>query len=204
MKKQLLKTAALSALLASGMSGAALADAATPGLYVSLGAGMNWLDDVESGGQTTSFDEGFIINGALGYDSGDIAEMGKYRLEAEISWSENDTDTVTAGGVTGNAGGEIEQFGFMVNGYWDFLPGERLRPYVGIGLGLTDLDQTLTVGGLTASADGTEFTYRGALGASYALDANWAIDLGYRYTVVNADNDDAENHSVLTSLRYKF
>jgi opacity protein-like surface antigen len=165
---------------------------------------MNWLDDAESGGQTTSFDEGFIINGALGYDSGDISEMGKYRLEAEISWSENDTDTVTAGGVTGNAGGEVEQFGFMVNGYWDFLPGERLRPYVGIGLGVTDLDQTLTVGGLTASADGTEFTYRGALGASYALDANWAIDLGYRYTVVNADNDDAENHSVLTSLRYKF
>ncbi|MGJ8687609.1 MAG: OmpA family protein, partial [Spongiibacteraceae bacterium] len=99
---------------------------------------------------------------------------------------------------------EIESL--MGNLWFDFNPGEQLRPYVGFGLGLanaslSELEQEeVLIGQLGA-------------GATYYLTHRLALDAGYRYTM----SEDLEftsgsakfeteysAHSVMLGLRYGF
>ncbi len=197
---------ASTAVSLAALTGAAMADEgkAKAGWYVSGGIGYNIIDDVDVTGGSFQMDDGYVVQAAIGYDTGDITSYGKFRVEAEIGYSENDNDSATpTGGAAVNIGGNYEQTSFLVNGYVDFLPGNNLRPYLGVGLGFIDGDQTVTAGGLTASGSGTEFAYRGAAGVSYHLDKNWALDLGYRYTAFEA-NGDVESHAFVTGIRYGF
>lgn len=197
--------AASTAVSLAALTGAAMADEgkAKAGWYVSGGVGYNIVDDVDVTGGSFQFDDGYVIQGAVGYDTGDITSYGKFRVEAEIGYAENDHDSVTAGGVTVNANGQLEQTSYMVNGYIDFVPGGTLRPYLGVGLGFVDGDQSISVGGLAASGSGTEFAYRGLAGVSWHFDENWALDLGYRLTAWEA-NGDVENHAFVSGIRYGF
>ncbi len=198
--------AASTAVSLAALSGAAMADEgkAKGGWYVSGGLGYNIVDDVDVTGGSFQLDDGYLIQGAIGYDTGDITSYGKFRVEAEIGYAENDNDSATpTGGAAINIGGTLEQTTYMLNGYIDFIPGGSLRPYLGLGLGFVDGKQTVTAGGLTASGSGTEFAYRGAAGVSYHLDDNWALDLGYRYTAYEAGGD-VENHAFITGIRYGF
>ncbi|MBG53787.1 MAG: hypothetical protein CML99_15395 [Rhodobiaceae bacterium] len=197
---------AASALVASAaLAGIAQAEEgkAPAGWYVSGGVGVNFLDDVDVTGGSFEYDSGYTIAGALGYDTGDITSYGKFRVEAEIAYTENDNDSVTVGAAKLNVGGQLEQTTVLLNAYIDFVPGGTLRPYLGLGLGFVDGKQSINVAGLSASADGTEFAYRGAAGLTYHMDQNWALDFGYRYTGWESGGD-AHNHSLLTSIRYSF
>ncbi|MGK2741531.1 outer membrane protein [Tepidicaulis sp. LMO-SS28] len=185
------------------MGGVAQAEPAKPGMYVSFGGGMNWVDDSEDSGVTVEFKDGYTLQGAIGYDSGDFTDMGKFRVEGEISYTENDNDKISGGGLSFDVGGQVEQTAVMANAYWDFIPGGTLRPYVGFGIGMADVEVEASAGGFTASGSETEAAYRGMLGLTYHMNQNWALDVGYRYTVVAFDND-LENSSLLASLRYKF
>ncbi len=200
--KNFVKLGASAALACAAFTGAAMADEGTAkgGWYVSGGIGYNAVDDVDGSGVSIEFEDGYTILGAIGYDTGDITSYGKFRIEAEISYTENDNDNATVGGVTANLGGSLDQTGFMVNSYLDFVPGGTLRPYLGVGLGFVDAEMDVTLGAARAAADGTEFAYRGLAGLSWHLDDNWALDLGYRYTVW----DEADNHAVVTGIRYGF
>lgn len=197
---------AIAALLSSvAFVGVAHADEgkAPAGWYVALGAGANFLDDVDVTGGSFEFDTGYTVSGAIGYDTGDVTTYGKFRVEAEVAYTENDTDSITIGATKVNAGGQLEQTTVLLNGYVDFVPGGTLRPYLGLGLGFVDGKQTLSVAGLSASANGTEFAYRGAAGVTYHMDQNWGLDLGYRYTGWEAGGD-AHNHGLVAGLRYSF
>ncbi len=203
--KNLATIAASTAVSLAVLTGAAMADEgkAKAGWYVSGGIGYNIVDDVDVTGGSFQMDDGYLVQGAVGYDTGDITSYGKFRVEAEIGYAENDNESVTAGGVTANVGGTFEQTFYMANAYVDFIPGGTLRPYLGVGLGIVDGDQTVTVGGLTASGSGTEFAYRGLAGLSWHLDDNWALDFGYRFTAYDA-NGDVENHALVSGIRYGF
>lgn len=204
--KKFTTLAASTAVSLTVLSGAALADEgkAKGGWYVSGGIGYHIIDDVNVNGGSFQLDDGYVIQAALGYDTGDITSYGKFRVEAEIGYSENDNDTQTpTGAAAQNIGGEYEQTSFMLNGYVDFFPGSSLRPYLGVGLGFIDGDHNISLGGLSASSSGTEFAYRGAAGVSWHLDDNWALDLGYRYTAWE-EVDDVETHAFTTGIRYGF
>lgn len=203
--KNLTTIGACAAFSMVAFTGAALADdhEGKGRMYVSGGIGYNMIDDVDVGGVSYEMDDGYSIIGALGYDTGDITSYGKFRIEAEVSYTENDNDSASAGGVTVPIGGTLEQTTVLVNGYVDFVPGGTLRPYLGIGLGFIDGDHSVSVGGFSGSGSGTEFAYRGAAGVTWHLDDNWGLDLGYRYTGWEASGD-VDNHALVTSIRYTF
>jgi opacity protein-like surface antigen len=203
--KKLATFAASTAVSLAALTGVAMADEgkAPSGWYVSGGIGYNIVDDVDVTGGSFQFDDGYVVQGAIGYDTGDITSYGKFRIEAEIGYSENDNESITVGAVTAAANGQFEQTSYMVNTYIDFVPGGTLRPYLGVGLGFVDGDQSITVGGLTASGSGTEFAYRGLAGLSWHLDDNWALDFGYRFTAYDAGGD-VENHALVSGIRYGF
>ncbi|HEX2885497.1 OmpA family protein [Vineibacter terrae] len=92
----------------------------TPGFYVGVEGGLNWLDLP----RTSSEKLGFGLGGVVGYDF-----VGP-RLELEGVWRKNKA-----------VGRNIDQFGGFVNGLYDFtFEGSPLSPHVGIGVGVNHVD----------------------------------------------------------------
>jgi len=199
-----LATSTVASLVA--LSGAAMADAgkAPAGWYVSGGVGYNMVDDLSNEGTTVDLDDGYAIQGAIGYDTGDITSYGKFRAEAEVGYSENENDTISGGGLSLSADGELKQTTVMVNAFVDFIPGAIWRPYVGVGVGYVDSKVSASAGGMSDSEDTSEFAYRGLAGLSYHINSTWALDLGYRYTAYDTDGADVDNHAIVTGIRYGF
>ncbi len=177
---------ARAASLASALLFAAIvaqpAAAAEQKVYGSVKIGANFLDDV--GG--SDFEDGVVFLGAAGFDTGDISSLGKIRLEAEFGYRENDDDGVV---------GDLEQLSYMANVYHDFLPGWRLRPYLGAGIGAVDVNSD--------DLNGTDVAYQGMVGASFQVDGEFSVDAEYRYTGVDAD-DRLDNHALLVGMRFSF
>ena len=129
-----------SALLAATVLAVPVAVKAQPvsGLYISLGAGYNYLDNenisqVGAAGVKVStsgkakFQGGFVGVGAIGYGLGN-----GLRIELEGDYRENKQQSVS--GAAG-AGGDEEKYGAMVNALYDFNFGFPIVPYVGVGVG---------------------------------------------------------------------
>jgi len=115
------------------------------GMYFSGNLGLSIVPDLDqeiSGSQVTSisFDKGFRISGAWGYD------FEGFRVEGEIGYRTNDADQGTLFPITGfmsteNVEGDFSVLSLMGNGYYDFhSANSRLVPYVGVGLGVASID----------------------------------------------------------------
>jgi opacity protein-like surface antigen len=199
MTKSLLAGAAFAAAALLGTTAAQADDA---GWYASLGGGVNWVDEISGNGVSMDFEAGYSIVGAVGYAYAD-SETGRFRAEGEISWTSNELDSATALGTTVNLGGELDQFGFMVQGLYDFLPDSGIRPYLGVGIGVVDGEVTATVAGVTLKSDGTNFAYRGLAGVGIALGDSATLDVGYRFTGVTSD-ENINNNAAIAQVRFGF
>lgn len=165
---------------------AAQSDAhAEQSVYVSAKIGANFLES-----DAGDFDDGVLFLGAVGFDTGEISDLGKIRLEAEFGYRENEIDGV---------GEDFEQLSYMANVYHDFLPGWQIRPFLGLGIGAVDSDD----GGVGVAEGGTDLAYQGMVGASLQVDSEFSVDAEYRYTGVDAD-DRLDNHALLVGLRFNF
>jgi OOP family OmpA-OmpF porin len=153
-----------------------------------------------SGNFENSYDTDFSFGATFGYKF-----ESPYRLELEYRQGENDIDKVSTGGVSVAGDGALEVTSIMGNLWYDFSAGERLRPYVGFGLGQANLD----------FGDADDDVMIGQLGAgiTYYMTPRLAIDAGYRYSM----SEDASfrsgpteteieysAQSVLVGLRYNF
>ena len=206
---------------------------AVSGPYVSLGAGVNMLQDQTL--QTTilpgtpgplfngntSFNPGFVGVGALGWGFGN-----GLRAEIEGDYRFNAVDRV--GGAFRSSRSE-QSYGGMVNLLYDLNLGWPVTPYVGVGVG----EQTVTWQSGQASGPNvsvrlqhsdTNVAYQGILGAAYDLPIpGLALTAEYRFMAhpdqvvvygqyfapnldrtVEARFSDAYDHSLLIGLRYAF
>lgn len=158
-------------------------------------------------GWTTEFDDGmaFSLEGGLRYDSG-------LRSGIELSYGSADVEThfgVTAGGglidgvdaavLTGSAvqlgatvgdvvadgRGDITTLSLFVNAYYDFNRDSNFEPYIGVGLGFSDVDVTFNPSGVGIVDDGeTVLAYQLKLGATLQFNDNWEgyADYAHRMT----------------------
>ena len=135
-------------LLAATVLAAPVAVKAQPvtGLYVGAGAGYDYLTDTDlkssnlgslstSSSSSSSSTTGKIISrggfvglGSVGYGLGN-----GFRVEIEGDYRQSHTRLKHDPGVFG--GGNILQYGGMVNGLFDFDVGLPIFPYVGVGVG---------------------------------------------------------------------
>jgi OOP family OmpA-OmpF porin len=96
----------------------------TPGFYVGVEGGANWLDLPHTGGEKT----GFAAGGVVGYDF-----VGP-RIELEGVWRNNKF-----------GGSRVDQFGGFVNGLYDFnFEGFPVSPHLGIGIGANHIENRST------------------------------------------------------------
>ncbi len=171
--------------------------AAADSWYVSGNVGATFASDVSTtdtfaAGSVSAdgeFDPGFGLSAALGYSFGD------FRIEAELSYRENDVDQFDniSGNLTGNlftvAGpvsteAENTALGFMANGHYDFRNDSDWTPFVtaGVGAARVGLDVKSIGGiGVTYDENDTVLAYQVGAGVAYQIAAGTDLTMSYRF-----------------------
>ena len=168
-------------------------------VYFALGAGASLPTDIEEAGETISFDPGWNVTGALGYD------FGMFRVEGEIGYRMFDLDELEVQGLgTFPVDGDVSALTFMGNGYFDIELGSAFTPYLGFGLGVADADIELTVPGFgTLEESSTEFSYQLMAGTAYDISSTMALTAGYRFFGI-AESDSPDIHEFNAGVRFMF
>ena len=117
----------------ASMALGATANAATPGWYLSLEGGANWIDDwspVVSKGQVADvqFDTGWAVIGSVGY-----AFTQNWRTEVELGYRKNDISTVSMVGSWSE--GDMWEASVMANVLYDIHIASKLGLSIGAGAG---------------------------------------------------------------------
>ena len=172
-----------------GFAGKLDHDPVTEDLAGTLG-GSSDADEMLGGqlGLGYDFDNGFRLEGVLGYRGGEL-----------------DVPSDFAPGVTGVASdphGNLQIADFMLNGIYDFNRAGKIQPYAGLGIGAARLNakaSNINVGsvGNWAAANGfsdtdTTLAYQGLLGLGYKVSDRLTLDVGYKYFV--ADDLELRRH----------
>lgn len=136
------------------------------------------------------------------------------RTELEVSYRNADLDDVTVDGVgSADLGGDLKSWGFLLNGYYDFLADQAFSPYLTAGIGaLRHTGKVTSVAGLGvtgASDSDTVFAYQLGGGASYDVTEKVALDGGYRYLASTDPKFDGmkaeyDAHEFRVGVRYGF
>lgn len=158
-------------------------------------------------GWTTEFDDGmaFSLEGGMRYDSG-------LRSGIELSYGTADVDThmgvtagttlidgvdaavltgsatqagVTVGDVVAAGRGDITTLSLFFNAYYDFNRDSRFEPYIGVGIGFSDVDITFNPSDVGIVDDGeTVFAYQVKLGATMQFKNQWEGYAEYAHRMV--------------------
>jgi len=146
------------------------------------------------------FDKSFAGGVELGV--GNIGDTN-FRLGASYTRMDFDmekvTGTLTTTGVSGVANGtytaDITQYIrdaginidnrvnlYMANAYYDFKNESSFTPFLGVGLGMADVQ----------NAKDNEFAYQGVIGGKFNIDKNMYLGLKGVYTKVNGITDELD------------
>ena len=192
---------------------------ATPALagpYFSVNGGAAWVEDsdlsVSGFGNIAefSYETGYVVNAAFGN-----AYANGLRLELEIPYRTNDLDEISVLGPSlGTIDGEVSAWGGMINVYYDFDTGSAVKPFIGAGIGIADIE--LEIEG--SSEDDNVFAYQLMAGMGFAISKDVTLDLQYRFYATDDpefDISDPDNgkvtleseymtHNVMLGLRFNF
>ena len=156
--------------------------------YVSVNGGVSSQTDIEAVGDYTSrvtgqpltdikvdVDTGFRIGGAVG------RSMGALRVEGEAYYDKADYEASLVAGRLGRleGTGDREQWGIMLNAWYDLVWKGGMTPYVGGGLGYYRNETNV-------SGEEGEVVNDGAMwqigaGMSFEFGGTMTIDAGYRF-----------------------
>jgi opacity protein-like surface antigen len=130
---------------------------------------------------SVNFDVGYAAGVQVGY------AFGGPRVEFEYNYRNNGADTIASPSGTQSASGSLTSNNFMVNLFYDFDTGSRWVPYVGFGLGLSDLSaSTIKPSSATGSASsyidggGNKFSAQFIFGIEYAVSERFGVTLDWR------------------------
>jgi OOP family OmpA-OmpF porin len=185
----------------------------TPGWYVGAGIGGNQNPDSNLGSNpghsTLYYNPGWDVNGNAGY-----SWTNGLRLEGEVWHSRADLNSIHG---TGTTSGHLSNTDAFANAYYDFHTGTMLTPYVGVGVGIADVDGNRLgqlPSGAYAGGNELELAYQGIAGVAAQLDNNWAVTADYRYVATtdpkfhttngNGRYGDNESHNIVLGVRYSF
>lgn len=181
------------------------------GLYVEGLLGAAWLTDSdisEAGGNAEiSYENGALFGIAMGY------QLNMFRVEAELSYMQNDIDDTTANGVSYDSIGDVSGTAAMFNAYYDFQTSSAITPYLTAGLGWAWVEvEDFNIPGSNQgdfTEDDSVFAYQVGLGAVYEVVENLFFDLRYRYFATedaefNTNEVEIGSHQAILGLRYNF
>lgn len=120
------------------------------GFYMMTGIGYTNTTDIDlSIGGSIIFENGVLWDLGAGYDFGDI--------RAEISYNETTQNIDTVQGF--NAATQVNSRSVFGTVYYDFRSEKKWQPYLGLGIGTSEIEATTAyVGNITLSAGDTNIT----------------------------------------------
>jgi OOP family OmpA-OmpF porin len=194
--RKIVAAVALAALPVIAIPTVASAQAPTPGIYVGLEGGLNWMMNTNILGLGIHPQMGFQGGAVVGYDF-----VGP-RVELEVVYRQNQHGAYYGGRALDNSQNGIGQIAVMANLLYDFNFGSAIIPYVGAGVGAAFVDSDQAFGS-------TQFAYQGIIGVGYKFTVAWRINLDGRYHAttnpsVAGTSWKNENLSVMLGLTYKF
>lgn len=178
------------------LGGVASSVSAAP--YVSGNFGMVSASDSTLSGNSSgemSLDSGFGFLAAVGNNFDGL------RGEAEIAYRTNDLNEISSVPTSG----EIVSLSVMGNLLVDLDLSESVRPFLGAGIGLTNVE----IENGPNSADDTVFAYQAIAGVGFLLTPITTLDLQYRY-FASADPEfdglkaEYQTHNFFAGLRFDF
>lgn len=184
--------------------------------YIEAHGGLNIafdsdIDDPTGVFDSLSYDPGFAVGGAVGYQLNP-----NFRFEGEITYRRNELDEFEVSGSNFNADGEVDSVAFMANAFFDFANSTPWTPYLGAGLGVAvvEWDDVEVLGGKAIDDQDTVFAFQVGAGLGFEVTPNTTLSLDYRFfgttdahiTDEAGDNDDISylNSSVWLGLRFAF
>lgn len=166
---------------------------ATPGAYVQLGAGGNWVDSDASGVDNLTGWSGQVGAGYLWGDN-----TINYGLEADYTFYPDSTTSGTGYDLKVN-GYNISLLGVLK--YTDCSSG--FVAFAKAGAAYVNQKISGTVLGLSGSNTENKVAPEGALGVGYQFNPNWEVDLTGNYVYTN-NTDVGNNANAIVSLAYRF
>jgi opacity protein-like surface antigen len=177
---------------------------ATAAPYVSGAFGLVSVSDADvSDGVDSaelSFDPGFGFIAAIGNGFDGL------RGEIELSYRTSDLDKFSEAGFSGSINGDVSSTAVMGNLLVDIAVSETVRPFLGVGIGLANVDAAITGFG---SEDDTVFAYQAIAGLGFPLTHVTTLDLQYRYFATadpnfNGLEAEYQTHNLFAGLRFDF
>lgn len=198
----------------------------TTGWYIGIGLGAAWPTDTNI--RTRNLDNrGFEnVNGDLGFGggfSGDFAvgyDFGAIRTELSYVYTRASVNDVSFS-IRGedynlNSSGVINKNDIFASAYWDISTGSRWTPYLGGGVGYTNLSTPrirISNDGNSVSTGGVNkglFGWQAKLGVSYGVSTNTDVYLEGTYSGASgfsSDNiryDSYNDFGAKLGFRYRF
>lgn len=214
------------------------------GWYLTIGAGASWpnnpswrsrgnnallLNDIlipySRVGGNLKLGGGFAGEGGVGYD------FGKFRTELTYVYNRSSINQINfnsavingvyvPSGRTRNVSGSVNSNSVFLNGYYDIETGSRWVPYVGAGIGYTNLS-TPSVGFNTTvngqryvfnsnSANKGVFGWQAKLGLTYVVNYNWDVFAEGTYQGASSFSSERVNYDAVNGwgaragFRYRF
>jgi opacity protein-like surface antigen len=167
----------------------------------------HWYDDYGYFGDDhydLDVQETWVLGFKLGYTP---PQLGFVSFEFEYSYLDPDVDRTVwtyPDRDYARIEGDAEFSNFMLNAIVK-MPGGRIHPYVGGGLGFSYIDVSVstTSTGRSVSNDDTVFAWQLLFGVELDLSNNLSMDIGYRYFATDDDSDD-DHYDYYEDYRTRF
>jgi opacity protein-like surface antigen len=182
--------------------------------YLALQGGVDFLrassiDYVDGAATSRSlgFNTGWALIGAAGYRAAPWL-----RVELEGGERRNGVNSISPGSAPS---GSTSATTLMANGYVDIPNQGPVTPYFGAGFGKAWLSQSLNVDSAPLTPSGTTWpwAYQFMAGASMPINAQWSVNLEYRYFATQRAlfqdvqglfyNSDYNSQSVLVGVTWR-
>ena len=164
------------------------------------------------------FDFGFGVDAALGYD------FGSFRADAEFTYLSSkfvfDVHEDDRRGTNEDADDTLTVLGAMANAWYDLYTDTAWTPYIGIGVGATNLSVQLADGSdeddQYFDGNGWGFAYQAGVGVAFEVLSGFSLTAGYQFfgtletQVTDKDDDDHTvspmlmAHGIQLGLRFLF
>jgi outer membrane protein W len=163
------------------------------GFYATLGLGAQWpqRQSVNGGGALNGYSANVGYGGGFSGEVGVGYDFGAIRTELTYGYSR-----ASANNLSGNAfpninpgvSGNVNKNDVLVSGYWDIATGSRWVPYIGGGIGYTNLSTpNISLGGYSlGSGNSGNFGYQAKVGVSYVASRNVDVFLEGVYQGANS------------------
>ena len=205
----------------------------TTGIYVSVGGGLAILpgttdtphskifphrDTTDGDKASWDFDLGFGVDAALGYD------FGVFRADVEFAYLSAkalfDVDKNDRRGTDEEADDTLSVLAATANAWYDLDTGTAWTPYIGIGVGGTNVSVQLaqdTDEDPYFDGTGWGFAYQAGVGVAFEVLSGFSLTAGYQFfgtleTEITHDGDDTDHtvsptlmaHGVQLGMRFLF